>query len=95
MANERTQAMAQYGFWLEEVRNDTEKGTVRDGVIMGLLTDAFNDPNITMPEYTRLVLEHADMFHDFNAIKTAHGDMIRLIVKATQVTAKKKGLVKK
>lgn len=95
MANERTQAMAQYGFWLEEVRNDTEKGTVRDGVIIGLLTDAFNDPNITMPDYTRLLLEHVDMFHDINAINTPHGEMIHLIVKATQVTAKKKGLFKK
>lgn len=80
-----------YNSWLNQVV-ERPKSEVRDGEILGILSDAFNDSAITMAEYSSLVLHHANKFYNINAIASTHGEMIRIIVENAQKKAKKKGL---
>lgn len=81
----------QYNAWLDDVA-DQPKSQIRDGVIVGILTDAFNDSAITMAEYAYLVLHHANKFYNINAIASPHGELIRIIAEKSLTKAKKKGL---
>lgn len=81
----------QYNAWLDDVA-EQPKSPIRDGVIVGILTDAFNDPALTMGDYTSLVLHHAHKFFNINAINSPHGELICIIAEKVQKKAKKKGL---
>lgn len=88
-------AYEQYAIWLNEAAVDKPKSEIRDALLMGVLTDAWNDPKIHFPEYVMLVFEHVALFHDINTIKTPHGEFLRVLIKGGQLTGKKKGLYKK
>lgn len=90
----KSAAYEQYAFWLDETASENPKCEIRDALLMGVLTDAWNDPKIQFPEYVMLVFEHVALFHDINAIKTPHGEFLRVLIKGGQLTGKKKGLFK-
>lgn len=52
----KSDAYRQFCYWLEEMAADNPKGQVRDALLMGVLTDAWNDSKIQFSEYVMLFL---------------------------------------